>query len=99
MHQDSAERAEGSGPMSERHDKEDEIIAKLKSAEHCTVDAIVDALRHLEQEQDDDEYAHSFEDAARDAVLEAIANGAKDPHYLAAAIRETKGIPFSRWCA
>ena len=47
----------------------------------------------------DDEMAHCEEDALRDAVLIAIAEGTSDAQELAAIALETGEIKFARWCA
>lgn len=47
----------------------------------------------------DGEAAHSDEDALREDVLRAIADGADDPAALAAAALITSEIRFARWCA
>jgi len=45
----------------------------------------------------DHEYAHRDEDALRDKVLHAIADGAPDPAELAAEVLRSGEIVFIRW--
>lgn len=48
---------------------------------------------------DDNEQAHAMEDALRDVVLQAIANGAENAAELAREVLRTGDIEFSRWYA
>ena len=56
-------------------------------------------LKHIENIKDDDEAAHSEEDALRREVLQAIADGHPDAVKLAALALVTQDIDFARWCA
>lgn len=47
----------------------------------------------------DDEVAHRSEDAMREEVLEAIANGAPNAAELARAALKSSELDFSRWTA
>jgi len=47
----------------------------------------------------DDEAAHGTEDAIRDAVLRAIAEGSADARALAEAALTTDDLDFHRWFA
>jgi hypothetical protein len=47
----------------------------------------------------DPEAAHSEEDAMKDCVLQAIAEGVDNPAECAAAALKSCHLPFPRWCA
>jgi hypothetical protein len=66
-----------------------------------TVDDVRSLLAEIEIEsvRNDDETAHASEDAMRDLVLEAIANGAPNAAELASEALRSNTIEFSRWCA
>lgn len=65
-----------------------------------TTDEAAARVRAISAVADDDERAHSMEDALRRRdVLEAIAAGAENPSSLASIALSTSEVPFSRWCA
>lgn len=63
------------------------------------VDEIKKRVQKIREMSDDDESAHSAEDALYTSVLYAIANGADDPAELAREAIKAGDISFSRWCA
>lgn len=64
-----------------------------------TTDEAAARVRAISAVADDDEKAHSMEDALRRDVLEAIAKGVENPSLLASIALSTSEVPFSRWCA
>lgn len=58
----------------------------------------IETIRQL-ADRGDFEAAHAEEDALRELVLRAIADGASDAPLLALAALETDSVSFDRWCA
>ena len=67
--------------------------------ETVTNERALEELERIRAMADDDEAAHSAEDAFRAAVLADIANGADNAAELAAIALRTEEIDFARWCA
>ena len=63
------------------------------------MDEIREAIADIKSHRDDDEVAHGSEDALREKVLRAIADGAPNAAELAAEVLKTEEIDFARWCA
>lgn len=64
-----------------------------------TVDEVRAAVEKIRVISDDDETAHTREDALHFKVLMAIADGAPDSRELAEEAVKTAAIDFARWCA
>ena len=64
-----------------------------------TVEYIQRELSRLSGARGDYEIAHGLEDALRDKVLVAIADGARNPSDLAAEVLKSSDIDFKRCCA
>jgi hypothetical protein len=64
-----------------------------------TVEEIRARVQEIKNLCDDNEAAHSLEDALDEDVLTAIADGAQNPAELARAALATKELEFERWYA
>jgi hypothetical protein len=61
---------------------------------------VVERVALIRQAQDDDEMAHSMEDALYEDILRAIAAGtAENVAEMAKEALKTKDVAFARWCA
>lgn len=64
------------------------------------IQARVEEIRQVMEKDNDDEYAHSCEDALHQDVLQHIADKAPEPWAsLAREALKTDQIKFERWCA
>lgn len=64
-----------------------------------TVKEVRRRVKVIETVREDDEAAHGREDRLYVAVLNAIANGAKNGQGLALEALKARDIDFARWCA
>lgn len=65
-----------------------------------TIQEVADCIAKIDAVKWDDESAHSREDAMRETVLRAIADGtAEDAAEMARLALTTEDMDFARWCA
>lgn len=64
-----------------------------------TIEQVKERVKHIESISNDDEAAHSNEDALWRDVLSAVAKGHPDSVKLAKEALKTEKISYARWCA
>jgi hypothetical protein len=64
-----------------------------------TIEEVKQKIMLIDDNQHDDELAHSLEDKLREDVLKSIASGVDNPQELARLVLTTTELKFSRWCA
>lgn len=69
-----------------------------KDPASMTPEHVRNAVEHIHGLAHDAEAAHGMEDGLHKSVLEAIAQGAKQPRLLASLALATEYIEFGRWC-
>lgn len=84
----------------------DEELAAVSSPPRAWTTPAIEELRQrvadLEASRGDDEAAHGEEDALRESVLRAIADGSAtgdEAREMARIALSTEAIDFNRWCA
>ncbi len=69
------------------------------SSPFLTISGVADIVSEIQAMSDDDEKAHSVQDALIQRVLREIAAGHPYPMSLAATVAQVYDLDFSRWTA